>query len=292
MTLPASAANRSEADARHNKCAFQTAEVTISTLNPPTTKPEPLEGHSSKLMAELLAMQADFSTLQDKTLSGLCHILGAAGGVAHFSRNLQQGSEPKSIVSTGQAFDCHTDCHACTARVASAACDGELVRSSIRHGKLGASGSVVTRFGLASCAMPMCAAPANSHQLCESGTAYIYSLCYLPEATCVSIGVISLYRPNGQTQPFTRDDCSLVNDFHSKLAWLYDKATAGHAPEPSLAPRLVRVLELLLPGYSEKQVAAELGYSPYTVHTYVKAIYKHFGVNSRPELLAKVLGGL
>jgi DNA-binding CsgD family transcriptional regulator len=267
-------------------------------LNTPTTHPESAQASAGQLLAQflaqLMAAPGDFSSLQDKMLSGLCRLVGAGGGVAHLSRNLQQGSEAKSIVSTGQAFDCSNDCHACTARVAMAASDGELIRSSVSHGKPGPSGSVVTRFGLAGNAMPKCAAPAcgGASSACNTPTAYIYSLAYLPQTDCVRIGAISLYRGDGPSHPFTREDCSLVNEFHSKLGWLYNKSTADHQADLPLAPRLVRVLEQLLPGYSEKQVAAQLGYSPHTVHTYVKAIYKHFGVNSRSELLAKVLGGL
>jgi len=267
-------------------------------LNTPTTHPESAQDSAGQLLGQfltrLMVAPGDFSSLQDKMLSGLCRLVGATGGVAHLSRNLQQGAELKSIVSTGQAYDCHNDCHACTARVAMAASDGELVRSSVSHGKPGPSGSVVTRFGLAGNAMPECAVPScnGANAACNIPTAYIYSLAYLPQTDCVRIGAISLYRGDGALHPFTRDDCSLVNEFHSKLGWLYDKSSAGAQPESPLAPRLVRVLEQLLPGHSEKQVAAQLGYSPHTVHTYVKAIYKHFGVNSRSELLAKVLGGL
>jgi DNA-binding CsgD family transcriptional regulator len=42
----------------------------------------------------------------------------------------------------------------------------------------------------------------------------------------------------------------------------------------------------LLEGDSEKQVAARLGISPVSVHDYVKALYRYFGVNSRGELMA------
>jgi hypothetical protein len=40
-------------------------------------------------------------------------------------------------------------------------------------------------------------------------------------------------------------------------------------------------------GDSEKQVALALCVSPHTVHVYVKALYRHYGVNSKGELLAK-----
>jgi DNA-binding CsgD family transcriptional regulator len=43
-------------------------------------------------------------------------------------------------------------------------------------------------------------------------------------------------------------------------------------------------------GDREKQVASRLGLSRETVHQYVKALYRHYQVASRAELLARVLG--
>ena len=56
---------------------------------------------------------------------------------------------------------------------------------------------------------------------------------------------------------------------------------------PSLSPRMRQTLDRLLVGDSEKQIAGGLGLSRHTVHVYVKALYKGFGVSSRGELLAK-----
>ena len=47
-----------------------------------------------------------------------------------------------------------------------------------------------------------------------------------------------------------------------------------------------RVLELLLMGLQEKEVATKLEVSLHTVHNHVKQIYKKLGVSSRAELLA------
>jgi DNA-binding CsgD family transcriptional regulator len=63
------------------------------------------------------------------------------------------------------------------------------------------------------------------------------------------------------------------------------------APPPDLtaglSPRHRQTLQRMLVGDSEKQVAGHLGVSPHTVHVYVKALYRHYEVNSRGELLAK-----
>lgn len=57
--------------------------------------------------------------------------------------------------------------------------------------------------------------------------------------------------------------------------------------DSKLSRRQRQTLELLLAGNAEKQIATQLKISRHTVHVYVKSLYKRFGVNSRPELLAK-----
>src|SRR5581483_5997943 len=52
-------------------------------------------------------------------------------------------------------------------------------------------------------------------------------------------------------------------------------------PSDALPPRMRQTLQRLLAGDSEKQIAQHLGRSRHTVHVYVKAIYKRFGVCSR-----------
>lgn len=54
-----------------------------------------------------------------------------------------------------------------------------------------------------------------------------------------------------------------------------------------LSERQSDVLQLLLRGMSEKEVARQLGVSTHTVHTHVKKLYAEFGVSSRGELLAR-----
>jgi DNA-binding CsgD family transcriptional regulator len=56
-----------------------------------------------------------------------------------------------------------------------------------------------------------------------------------------------------------------------------------------LSPRQEQTLQYLLGGDSEKQVARKLKLSQHTVHVYVKALYRRFGVSSRAELLARHL---
>jgi DNA-binding CsgD family transcriptional regulator len=61
------------------------------------------------------------------------------------------------------------------------------------------------------------------------------------------------------------------------------------AEEPGVSPRMRQTLMRLLAGDGEKQIARQLGVSPHTVHVYVKALYRHYDVSSRGELLARFL---
>lgn len=49
------------------------------------------------------------------------------------------------------------------------------------------------------------------------------------------------------------------------------------------------VLDYVLQGRTEAEIATALGNSPHTIHTHLKAIFQRLGVHSRAELLLKVL---
>ncbi|MFG0249701.1 MAG: helix-turn-helix transcriptional regulator [Phycisphaeraceae bacterium JB051] len=53
-----------------------------------------------------------------------------------------------------------------------------------------------------------------------------------------------------------------------------------------LSPREAQTARYLLNGYTEKQIAKLMYLSPHTVHTYIKAVYRLFGVSSRAEFTA------
>jgi DNA-binding CsgD family transcriptional regulator len=56
-----------------------------------------------------------------------------------------------------------------------------------------------------------------------------------------------------------------------------------------LSHRLRSVLDMLLLGLSEKEITLRLSLSRGTVHDYIKKIYRHFNVTSRPELMSYFL---
>jgi DNA-binding CsgD family transcriptional regulator len=99
---------------------------------------------------------------------------------------------------------------------------------------------------------------------------------------------ISLCRAPGR-RPFGERELSLVELVHREVADMIGTALAEfNEPTPSdLSPRVQQVLRCVLQGDGDKQIAARLNLSPYTVNQYTKTIFAHFHVNSRPELLAR-----
>lgn len=86
----------------------------------------------------------------------------------------------------------------------------------------------------------------------------------------------------------TRRTREIVSLLHRRIAPLVGTVLArdGQLGLHGLPPRLRQVLQCLLQGDGEKQVALQLGLTQATVHEYVGRLYRRFGVQSRGELLA------
>ena len=93
--------------------------------------------------------------------------------------------------------------------------------------------------------------------------------------------------------PYTVNDRRQFRLLHLELARAWQKVIVAPASDNAdvlrLSQRLREVLWLLCAGRSEKEIAAELGLSPRTIHNHVVRLHEHFGVHSRGELLARVL---
>src|SRR5262249_28788153 len=87
---------------------------------------------------------------------------------------------------------------------------------------------------------------------------------------------------------FGARDRVIARETHAALALLIGGPFARFADPSPLepAPRARQVLGCLLEGDGDKQIAARLKLSKFTVNQYTKLIYRRFGVGSRPELLA------
>ena len=109
--------------------------------------------------------------------------------------------------------------------------------------------------------------------------------------TAVGAGyVVTAVRPVGE-RAFDRRAGRVVGRLLAELAphlgrglWLTHQPHVG-----TLTPRRRAVLACLLAGDSEKAAAKRLGLHASTVHDHGQALYRHFGVASRAELLAVFL---
>lgn len=101
---------------------------------------------------------------------------------------------------------------------------------------------------------------------------------------------LAVFRPIG-ARPFTTEDRVLMDLVTTEMPRLLRPPIHPLLAEAklALAPREAQTLERLCRGESEKEVAAALAISSHTVHVYVKSIYRHFGVMSRSELLARFI---
>jgi DNA-binding CsgD family transcriptional regulator len=110
----------------------------------------------------------------------------------------------------------------------------------------------------------------------------------IPQGRGDEFSGVMLLRAIGR-RDFSARASQIVYESQAALVPLVGGPLARFA-EPSardLAPRVRQVLAGLLEGEGDKQIAARLRLSSYTVNQHTKAIFRHFGVRSRPELLAR-----
>lgn len=100
---------------------------------------------------------------------------------------------------------------------------------------------------------------------------------------------IALHRTWGDGH-FSERERGLIEVFHEECSFLHKPPEVPAAVLAGLSPRLRETLRGLARGLSEKQIAAELRISQHTVHDHVKALHRHFDVQSRGELLARCFG--
>ncbi|MBL9031674.1 MAG: helix-turn-helix transcriptional regulator [Phycisphaerae bacterium] len=121
---------------------------------------------------------------------------------------------------------------------------------------------------------------------------YVFSIlrARLPNPADEVFNSVWVHRALGEPA-FGRREWWIVHAVHAEIGRLVGNAlTPPGRPAPSgLTSRQRQTLARLLHGDSEKQIAALLGLSPATVHEYVVAVYRHFGVQSRGELLARFI---
>ncbi len=105
-----------------------------------------------------------------------------------------------------------------------------------------------------------------------------------------SLSTLGIYRKSSE-KPFNAREKQIAHIILTEVPWLH----AAGWPEdrgvkvPELAPRQRVLLNLLLDGLDRKNIAANMGISENTVSSYAKQVYRHFDVQSQPQLMRKFL---
>jgi DNA-binding CsgD family transcriptional regulator len=90
-------------------------------------------------------------------------------------------------------------------------------------------------------------------------------------------------------RPFDEEERSEIDLLFLEFGHLWRRQSHAEPWPGPLAPRYRRAFDLLLTGMSEKQIAAELGLTWSSLHSYVKALYRMLDVSSRAELMAQAI---
>ena len=101
-----------------------------------------------------------------------------------------------------------------------------------------------------------------------------------------------VFRACGQP-PFTERERDAVAYALRGIKWFHRQLLLSHGlliAGTALTEIERHVLHGLLGGQAEKRIAAALGQSHHTTHGHVTALYRKFGVNNRPALMALWLG--
>jgi DNA-binding CsgD family transcriptional regulator len=100
--------------------------------------------------------------------------------------------------------------------------------------------------------------------------------------------LLVLVRSRGERN-FSERQKGIIRELHLAVTpWIGSALARFVDPAPvELPTRPRQVLKCLLQGEQDKQLARRLGISKHTVNQYVKQVFGHFGVRSRPELLAR-----
>jgi len=84
------------------------------------------------------------------------------------------------------------------------------------------------------------------------------------------------------------DEHSCDSEVPTNACVAADARADAHRLTVNLTPAQARVLDLLVQGVSEKELAAHLRLSTNTVHHHIGAIYRAMSVTSRAEFMVKV----
>ena len=113
-------------------------------------------------------------------------------------------------------------------------------------------------------------------------------------ADCESFFLIDRFQSNPQPRLFNLREATLAGDAVRGAPWLHRRLFLANGllmADKLLSPMERRILQALLTGVTEKDLATSTGQKVTTMHKYVTALYARYGVKSRQALLSLWLAG-
>jgi DNA-binding CsgD family transcriptional regulator len=221
---------------------------------------------------------------QQHLIAGLCRLVGAQVAAMVETEDFRPGGRGPVVDMVDHGWPSHADRMTVFGPmvVGGSAVDPALKRLMCKRGQV----VTLRRQELVSDKIWYSDAMVMDHRRAARIDHAIYSM--RSTGTIGKIYGLCLNRSWGE-RPFDEEDRELIRLFHEESVWLMAPSPikAITAAIQGLSPRERQTLESMLTGASEKEIAAGLGISPHTVHHYIKSLYRRFGVQSRPELMAR-----
>jgi DNA-binding CsgD family transcriptional regulator len=239
-----------------------------------------------RLLGEVAANAGDHAVKKRQLMEGLCRLIGADSWMWGMCASLEPGMPPVYVMGYTGGFEPHH-----VANIMKSV-ESQEMRTATAHfaRELAEKRTHLTRLQEQIDPDGYFQKKPLSDWAREAGIGAILNS-YRPLEGGI-ISAICLYRR--PDRPFFGSrDARIAHIVLSEVAWLHllGWPTKDLAALPNLAPRQWTVFNLLVMGHSRGEVASSLNLSQHTVNGYVKAIFLHFNVHSRTQLVSRFLQG-
>lgn len=234
-----------------------------------------------RMVGECRDLGADSSGWRTHAMAGLCALIGGRAGLGAELR----WRRPSGAIGFAQALDYGLTPEESAAHAAFVS-DGVVNDASVFPYLRRLTGRLITR---------------SRSQILDARTfartrAYGYyremglnhQLMSLFEFAPGQVDTLTVVRAWGE-RDFSDRQRRIARFCHAEIGRLIGPVLSPVEGSDRLPRRLRETLQCLLEGDSEKQVALRLGLSRATVHQYVTALYRHYGVYSRGELMSRFI---
>lgn len=242
------------------------------------------------LQSGIAGKGSDRSVLIAFMLGGLCELLGADKWVRILPASIgKNGFQAKSAVTHGGFSDMQFGDMLASVAVADPSADA--LETFFQSKRIGCEGHLTCRLEDYDLHPSWLASPSGVLAANAGAGTFIRNIS--PADGAGSSCTITLYRIPGSL-PFTERERHIAHLLLSEVGWLHECVwTSLWYPAGVAAPRksLLQVISLMLAGLSRQEVSDKLGITMNTVNSYLKEIYRHYGVHSQLELIRVVSQG-